>query len=169
VPADPAVALLNSVPVRALVGAEHNPASNDARDNNANDNNSDDSSSDDSTAAYTADVLKRTNQERRDAGCADLVVDDRLTRTAQDHAADMAENDYFAHESQDGTRFDTRIRAAGYARPAGENIAKGQTSAKQVVREWMASAPHRHNIENCAFTTIGLGYKDDYWVQDFGR
>jgi uncharacterized protein YkwD len=128
-----------------------------------------DEESNDSVSGVAAAVIEETNQERREAGCGALAPDSRLADAAQSHAADMAENDYFAHESEDGTRFDQRIRAEGHPSPGGENIAKGQTSAGQVVREWMDSAPHRRNILNCAFRTIGVGHSDDYWVQDFGR
>ncbi|MFD1533995.1 CAP domain-containing protein [Pseudonocardia aurantiaca] len=175
VPADPAPAILNpplpevlpptttpeAVPVRALV-AHTDPG-------DISDDESDAAGRDDSATRFSTNVIKLTNKERRDAGCADVAPDSRLTQSAQHHATDMAQNDYFAHESEDGTRFDTRIRQEGHPRPGGENIAKGQTSAEQVVREWMASPPHRRNIENCAFTTIGVGYDDNYWVQDFGR
>jgi uncharacterized protein YkwD len=183
VPADPALAFLNpapaevpppttteSVPVSAILGLQDGSESDDDDDDDSDEDRSNqDEESGDSASRFIAGVLELTNDERRDAGCADLAPDTRLARAAQAHAVDMAENDYFAHESEDGTRFDTRIRAEGYSRPAGENIAKGQTSANQVVREWMASPPHRRNIENCAFTTIGVGYDDHYWVQDFGR
>jgi uncharacterized protein YkwD len=118
----------------------------------------------------TAAVIAATNKERREAGCKDLEADPRLTRAAQSHASDMAENGYFSHSSEDGTRFDDRIRAEGHSSPGGENIAKGQTSSAQVVREWMNSRPHRRNIEDCTFTTIGVGHdgSGNYWVQDFG-
>jgi uncharacterized protein YkwD len=34
----------------------------------------------------------------------------------------------------------------------------------------MGSSGHRHNILNCAYDRIGVGYdaRGDYWVQDFG-
>ena len=153
--------------MRALV---ENAESDDKSDDEPDASGSDDSETgDDSATRFVNGVIKLTNDERHDAGCGDLAPDSRLTRAAQHHATDMAQKDYFAHESEDGTRFDTRIRQEGHPRPGGENIAKGQTSAEQVVREWMASPPHRRNIENCAFTTIGVGYDDHYWVQDFGR
>ncbi|OLT12492.1 hypothetical protein BJF78_24440 [Pseudonocardia sp. CNS-139] len=188
VPADPAVALLNpplpagpppapAVPVSEIVAGASAPDDDDHEPADDGDEGSAERSSrvaaatvhDRTTERFVAGVLELTNEERRDAGCGNLVSDARLAQSAQDHAVDMAENDYFAHESEDGTRFDTRIRQQGYAKPGGENIAWGQTSAEQVVREWMASPPHRRNIENCAFTTIGVGYDDKYWVQDFGR
>jgi uncharacterized protein YkwD len=115
------------------------------------------------------EVIALTNERRREAGCGSLAPDARLTRAAQGHASDMNENGYFEHVSRDGRRFEQRVRAAGYPRPGAENIAKGQTSAQQVVREWMASPPHRSAMLTCAFTTIGVARSGNYWVQEFGK
>jgi uncharacterized protein YkwD len=115
------------------------------------------------------EVITLTNQRRREAGCGDLEPDGRLTRAAQAHASDMNEKGYFDHVSRDGRRFEQRVRAAGYPRPGAENIAKGQTSASQVVREWMASPSHRSAMLTCAFTTIGVARSGNYWVQEFGK
>ena len=115
------------------------------------------------------EVITLTNQRRKEAGCGALQPDARLARAAEAHASDMAENGYFSHQSRDGRRFEHRVRAAGYPRPGAENIAKGQTSASQVVREWMASPPHRSAMLTCAFTTIGVARVDNYWVQEFGK
>jgi uncharacterized protein YkwD len=54
-------------------------------------------------------------------------------------------------------------------RSAGENIARGQRSPKEVVTAWMNSAGHRANILNASFTQIGVGYVADghYWTQMF--
>jgi uncharacterized protein YkwD len=159
-----------AVPVRALVDdRESEPESDDEADGAESGEDDAAAAADTAVSGYAAGVIELTNEERRDAGCGDLAPDSRLARAAQHHASDMADNDYFAHESEDGTRFDTRIREEGHPRPGGENIAKGQSSAEQVVREWMNSPPHRRNIENCAFRTIGVGYDDRYWVQDFGK
>ena len=58
----------------------------------------------------------------------------------------------------------------GYPTPGGENIAQGQTSAQQVMTDWMNSSGHRANILNCQFTAIGVGLNTNgwYWTQDFG-
>lgn len=118
-----------------------------------------------------AAVVAATNAERRKAGCDPLTVDSRLAAAAQGHASDMAENGYFEHKGRDGRDFADREEAEGYPRPGGENIAQGQSSAAEVVADWMDSAGHRRNILNCSFTEIGVGYDshDDYWVQNFGR
>jgi uncharacterized protein YkwD len=115
------------------------------------------------------EVIELTNQERREHGCGSLDPDSRLARAARNHAEDMSENGYFSHVSRDGRRFEHRVRAAGYPRPGAENIGKGQTSASQVVREWMASPSHRSALLTCGFTTIGVARSGNYWVQEFGK
>jgi uncharacterized protein YkwD len=115
-------------------------------------------------------VIAATNAERRKAGCGALTTTSRLTSAAQDHATDMARNDYFSHTSRDGRTFSDRLRATGLSfRTGGENIARGQRTATEVVQAWMSSAGHRRNILNCAFTRIGVGYdsRGNHWVQDF--
>lgn len=121
--------------------------------------------------AGTAGVVTLTNAERAKAGCKALRRDDRLDTAALGHSLDMATRVYFSHDSQDGRSFSDRILAAGYRSPGGENIARGQTTAAEVVQAWMDSPGHKRNILDCTFTTIGVGYAQngDYWTQDFGR
>jgi len=118
-----------------------------------------------------AAVVDLTNDARERAGCAPLRSDPRITAAALAHSEDMARNDYFAHDSQDGRGFDDRLRAAGYPAPGAENIAQGQRTAAAVVQAWLDSPGHRRNIEDCSLTTIGVGLagSDFYWTQDFGR
>ncbi|GAA2543986.1 CAP domain-containing protein [Pseudonocardia hydrocarbonoxydans] len=116
-------------------------------------------------------VVELTNAERADAGCEPLATDARLAAAAQGHAEDMAAQGYFDHVSRDGRRFDDRISAEGHPAPGGENIARGQRSAAEVVEAWMNSPGHRRNILDCDFATIGVGHTPDgdHWVQNFGR
>lgn len=116
-------------------------------------------------------VVAATNAERKDAGCDPVTLDSRLAAAAQEHAADMAANDYFSHTDQDGADSSDRMHDAGFGGSrTGENIAYGQETAAEVVATWMGSSGHRHNILNCAYDRIGVGYdaRGDYWVQDFG-
>jgi uncharacterized protein YkwD len=116
-------------------------------------------------------VVAATNAERKDAGCDPVTLDSRLSAAAQGHAADMAANDYFSHTDQDGGDSSDRMHDAGFGGSrTGENIAYGQETAAEVVATWMGSSGHRHNILNCAYDRIGVGYdaRGDYWVQDFG-
>ncbi|MFB9908061.1 CAP domain-containing protein [Allokutzneria oryzae] len=118
-----------------------------------------------------AKVTELVNQARSEAGCSALRIDERLANAAQRHSVDMAERNYFSHTSPDGASFVDRARAAGYASPGGENIAKGQRSAEQVMESWMQSSGHRANILNCQFTSLGMGLDTRGWVwtQVFGR
>ena len=116
-------------------------------------------------------VVAATNAERKEAGCDPVTLDSRLSAAAQAHAADMAVNDYFSHTDQDGADSSDRMHDAGFGGSrTGENIAYGQETAAEVVATWMGSSGHRHNILNCAYDRIGVGYdaRGDYWVQDFG-
>lgn len=118
-----------------------------------------------------AAVVALTNTERLKAGCKPLRVDSRLNLSAQRHSADMARRDYFEHESPEGEDFADREAQAGFkGDTGGENIAMGQTSASEVMNDWMHSPGHRRNILDCSYTMIGVGYvpSGHYWTQNFG-
>lgn len=117
-----------------------------------------------------ADVIARTNAIRKEAGCAPVRADERLRSIARTHASEMARHGYLDHEDRNGTSSGERIGSAGYRSVTGENLAHGYPGAAEVMDVWMRSAGHRANIEDCAFTHIGVGYapNGDYWVQDFG-
>lgn len=124
-----------------------------------------------STAA--AQVLALVNAERAKQGCAPVRDNQRLDTAARLHSEDMAANDYFSHTSQDGRDPGDRIAAAGYAWSTyGENIARGQQTAADVMNGWMNSPGHRANILNCAFNDMGMGIHDGvggpWWTQAFG-
>ena len=118
-------------------------------------------------------VLALVNDARDGAGCPAVRLDDRLSRAAALHSADMAENDYFDHTSRDGRSFVDRVRAQGYDAPRSENIAAGQSTPADVVRGWLDSPGHRRNILDCGSTEMGIGRADGgsfgrYWTQVFG-
>jgi len=118
-------------------------------------------------------VLSLVNENRRRGGCGGLTLDRRLIVAANRHAADMARRGYFAHESPSGDGAGERVEDAGYRWSRyGENIARGQDSAYEVVDGWMHSPEHRENIMDCRLDQMGIGLAfapDDtpYWVQDF--
>ena len=124
-------------------------------------------------AALEAEVVQIVNTERAKAGCAAVTTDDKLTTAARGHSADMAARGYFSHTTPEGVDFSTRITSAGYRwSNAGENIAKGQRTAAEVMTGWMNSAGHKANILNCKFKNIGVGVAADtrgslVWTQDF--
>jgi uncharacterized protein YkwD len=126
---------------------------------------------------FRSEVVSRTNTERAKVGCPALNRNGSLDNAAQGHAADMANRNYFSHNSLDGRTPWDRMAQAGYPTNTGraENIAAGQATPASVVSTWMNSAPHRANMLNCSYRSIGVGYGynvnstyDHYWVQNFG-
>jgi len=128
----------------------------------------------DEITALEDEVTRLTNRERIAAECGELRTDERLRTAARAHSQDMAANDYFDHDGQDGRSPFDRMRDAGHPAPTGENIAYGYPTPAAVMAGWMGSDGHRENLLTCAHQTIGVGlaYGPDgraYWTQDFGQ
>ncbi|MEV6344483.1 CAP domain-containing protein [Actinoplanes sp. NPDC051851] len=126
-----------------------------------------------STKTLTRQMVRLTNHERKAAGCPKVSVDHELNVASTEQSYYMARTRLFSHVWRDGSTFVTRTQRAGYRAPAGENIAWGYPTAKQVVEAWMNSPGHRANILNCAARSIGaaITYAADgtpYYTQVFG-
>ncbi|MEU2774284.1 CAP domain-containing protein [Streptomyces sp. NPDC007162] len=123
-------------------------------------------------AAAEAEVLKLVNQERTKVGCSPLSANSSLTGLAESFSADMAARNFFDHTDPDGKTPWDRAAAAGISNLGGENIARGQATAQDVMDAWMNSEGHRANILNCDFKTLGVGVHfgagGPWWTQDFG-
>lgn len=113
-------------------------------------------------------VVALVNKERIAAGLKPLIIHTNLTKMAKTKAIDMYKNNYFDHISPKyGSPFDMMDASNITFLYAGENIAKGQRSAKEAVRDWMNSPGHKANILNPNYKVIGVGYYNGYWVQEF--
>jgi uncharacterized protein YkwD len=120
------------------------------------------------SADETDTVVSLVNQEREEAGCDPVTVDDRLTDAAQDHSQDQADMGKMTHTGSDGSTVGKRVTRAGYEwRKVAENVASGTTSPERAMTLWMNSDAHRENILNCAFENIGVARVGGYWTQDF--
>src|SRR5690242_20264004 len=105
------------------------------------------------------------NVERTSRGLTPLRTNGRLRTAALAHSVDMVTNHYFAHEDLKGGDPEDRIARAGYLPRygpwvIGENIAWGTdylATPREIVRAWMNSTPHRHNILYTDFREIGIG------------
>jgi hypothetical protein len=110
-----------------------------------------------------------TNVER-----GPLFMEGTLFEAARFHSDDMAANNFFEHESFDGTSFYDRV-ARFFSGPSGENIfmSRGPSSAREALTAWMNSDGHRVNILLEMWNRLGTGYTQGggnrYYVQDFGR
>lgn len=121
-------------------------------------------------AAYAKEVIEFTNKERKKVGASLLKIDDDLMKAAQTRAKELVEN--YSHTRPNGDPSTDMVVNAGYSK-AGENAARYQTSAQNVVTAWMNSRGHKANLLRSSFTHIGVGcYQTPdgtlYWVQLFG-
>jgi uncharacterized protein YkwD len=106
------------------------------------------------------------NVERVRAGLNILAYDEVLAEVAAGHSTDMAKNNYFAHEDEDGCTSSCRVTAAGYRwRWVGENLFLLRSTHRYTVSEaaaiivagWMGSDGHRKIVLSKNFTYQGLG------------
>ena len=94
-----------------------------------------------------------------------------LNDAARYHSDDMYSNNWFSHDSSDGTTFQARM-AEFYTKSGsvGENIAYGYPDQWAVNFEgWMCSMDgHRANIMSGMWNELGTGVVSNYYTQDFG-
>jgi uncharacterized protein YkwD len=135
--------------------------------------------------AFEQELAELLNSSRAAHNLPPLKRVVELDWAARYHAADMAYDDYFQHDTYD--RVDGRVvkycnwneRLVVYYSDQyasmGENIAAGYHTPESVFQGWMNSPAHRANILSPDFWEFGVGYylKDGdytrYWVMDFGR
>lgn len=117
-----------------------------------------------------AEVIRLMNLQRLAAGLSklqDLREDPDLAALAKTWVRQMAAADVLSHGD-----FHARISTKFPNTYAGEVIAAGQSSAKEVVDSWMASAGHRAQILGTAYRKVGVARevsssRTPYWCGDF--
>ena len=108
--------------------------------------------------AAETQVWEMTNAYRTYMGLSNLQWESKAEAAARGHSQDMADNNYFQHNSQDGTRFFARLQAEGISyRSCGENICAGSGDAIYMVIGWIGSSGHRNGILTPSFKYIGVG------------
>ena len=120
--------------------------------------------------SFAEQVVELVNAERAKEALAPLTIDKKVQAAAQIRAVESKTS--FSHTRPNGSSFATALKEQGVTyRRAGENIAWGQRTPKEVVNAWMNSSGHRANIMNENFTKIGVGYYQhngvNYWSQLF--
>jgi uncharacterized protein YkwD len=99
-----------------------------------------------------------------------LTWNSALETAANTHVTDMYSNNYFSHQSQDGSPPITRAQQAGYeGEYVGENIARGYYRIADVMKAWQQSESHCKAMMDTLYTEAGASQLKDYWVLDFGR
>jgi hypothetical protein len=103
------------------------------------------------------EVIRITNEQRVSVGLLPLEANATLAQAAQAKAADMLNNNYWAHVSPDGTQPWSFFVNAGYSyRYAGENLARDFTNPTSAVDAWMASPTHKDNLLSANYREIGI-------------
>ena len=119
------------------------------------------------------EVLKLTNQKRLHNGLEPLSTTKSMQKAADIRARET--ESYFSHTRPDGTSCFSVLSDQDIVYwSAAENIAAGQSSAKQVISSWWNSPGHKRNMLNASLTHLGVGYSKNtndyfrhYWVQLF--
>jgi uncharacterized protein YkwD len=105
-------------------------------------------------------LLLLTNKERQNVGVNSLVLNNKLSDAASRKAQDMFDYNYWAHNSPTGKTPWVFISAAGYKYVyAGENLARGFSTADAVIKAWMASPDHRANMLSSNYRDVGFAVK----------
>ena len=100
------------------------------------------------------------NRRRHNHGLRALHENGRLDLASVRHAQDMARRNYFEHGDFVGRIKSTNYLSGAGSWTVGENIAWGSgryARPAAIVRMWMNSPPHRHNILSSSFREIGIG------------
>lgn len=108
-------------------------------------------------------VLVEINALRRARSQPPLRLSAALSAAAAAHSRSMRARGFFDHASADGTPFWRRIERhygrRGFAHwSVGENLlwASPELDARDAVKRWLASPPHRANLLNPRWREIGL-------------
>lgn len=134
------------------------------------------------SSEYEVRVVELVNRERVANGVPPLKRTAALDKAARYHAADLALDNYFSHDTHDRNNGALVRVCSAFERmrvwydywAAAENIAAGYRTPEAVMSGWLSSEGHRRNILNPDLREIGVGYFSGagdygvYWVQDFG-
>ena len=115
-----------------------------------------------STAAMEGELYQALNQERAARNLPAVPVSPELVALARAHSADMARRDVLSHESETGQSYQQRLTEAGVASVAsGENLSRSSTCLTRLIHQsLMDSPPHRENMLNPAYDSVGIGVVD---------
>ena len=119
-----------------------------------------------------------TNGIRAINGLDGYIWDEELAKAAMLHSKDMAENDFCAHNSSDGTKFSDRLLNFGIDwQSCAENVDYGYLDPFSAVNGWYNSTSgHRKNLLHTDYQRIGIAFAYNsesahhyYGTQDFYR
>jgi len=104
-----------------------------------------------------SDIFVKINEQRKEQSESRLTENPLLSQAAKDKLQDMLVRNYWDHTSPNGEKAWVFIDKTGYSYTvAGENLARGFTSADSMVSAWMDSPTHKKNILDKDFSETGI-------------
>ncbi|MEI6655419.1 MAG: CAP domain-containing protein [Verrucomicrobiota bacterium] len=114
--------------------------------------------------------IEECNELRMLVGLNALILDPKLCAAGRDHSKDMAEKDFFAHESPVSGKRLPWDRAKNFGTTASsENIFMGSSDSHEANMGWFYSPGHHKNMFMPGLARIGMGCTGNHWTQMFGR
>jgi uncharacterized protein YkwD len=118
-------------------------------------------------------IFQLANQARKDAGVEPLAWNEQTAEAARDHAKLMVEKQALSHQFPGEAALRDRMGAVGLRfDAAAENVADAE-SADEAHDALMHSPPHRENLLNPKYNSLGVGVAEKngqlYVVQDFAH
>src|SRR3954470_19793626 len=118
-------------------------------------------------------IFQLTNEARKDAGVDPLAWNEQAAQAARVHAKMMAEKQALSHQFAGEAELRDRLGAAGLRfDAAAENVADAE-SADEAHDALMHSPPHRTNLLNPKYNSIGIGVAEKdgqlYVTEDFAH
>lgn len=124
-----------------------------------------------SIVSRAATLLMLINYARAEAGLQALQLDDGLTRAATHHASVMAQKGQLSHQFPEEPDLSGRLAHVRLDQ-AGENVVYDVT-VQGAHEAFMGSRPHRTNVLDSAYNTVGIGIVENagviYVVEDFAH
>jgi uncharacterized protein YkwD len=118
-------------------------------------------------------LMNRINEERVSRGFSKLEWNDQLAESALTHGRRLVEQGHLSHQLPGELDLSERIHTTGLRfDAAGENLAIAG-SVEQIHSELMNSPPHRENILDPDYNSVGIAIisrgRDLYAVENFAR
>lgn len=116
------------------------------------------------------EALRLVNNYRELKGLTPLTLDRRLTAAASALSSDMAQHDRLAHSGPDNADLERRLTTAGYPYVlAAENVAVGQSTVSELIRQWRALPFESQNLllPEAKQMGIAVGFRSDTTLKSF--
>ncbi|MCP4846384.1 MAG: hypothetical protein GY899_00355, partial [Verrucomicrobiaceae bacterium] len=105
------------------------------------------------------------NERRVALGLKALRLEDTLIAASETHSGDMLFQNYFAHNSTDGSKPGVRAKAAGFTgRLTGACIYRTSPDVQAAYKAWWLTPGFRAAMYSSAPDVMGLGNAEAYWT-----